>query len=111
MRHIPRWLARSAFAAALGAGLAGRAGAQQQPQNPPLVTRTFTLRHIRAVDAARLVAPYVRVPNGGVYEAGDPVQAVTVVETAPTLARIDSLLARERPRPDGRRPALPARRR
>lgn len=64
--------------------------AQDPPQ--PLVTRTIPLRHLRAVDAARLVSPYVRAPHGGVYDAGDGVQAVTVVESAPVVARIDSLI-------------------
>jgi len=56
-----------------------------------LITRTIPLRHLRAPDAARLIAPYVRAPRGGVYEAG-AVQAVTVTESAATLARIDSLI-------------------
>ena len=64
----------------------------QNPQDPPpLITRTIALRHLRAADAARLVSPYVRSPRGGVYDGG-VVQAVTVVETAPTVAVIDSIL-------------------
>ena len=66
--------------------------AQNPPEpTPPLVTRTIALRHLRAADAARLVSPYVRSPRGGVYDGG-VVQAVTVVETAPTVAVIDSIL-------------------
>ena len=62
--------------------------AQQQPQ---LETRTILLRNIRAVDAARLVSPYVRAPGGGVFEAGD-LQAITVVESPQVIARVDSLI-------------------
>lgn len=62
----------------------------QEPQ-APLVTRTIPLRHLLPVDAARLVSPYIRSPQGGVYEAS-AVRAVTVTETAATLARIDSLI-------------------
>ena len=56
-----------------------------------LITRTIPLRHLRAPDAARLIAPYIRAPGGGVYEAG-AVQAVTVTERATTLARVDSII-------------------
>jgi hypothetical protein len=58
---------------------------------PQLITRTISLRHLSATDAARLVSPYVRAPQGGVFDAG-AVQAITVVETAPTVARIDSII-------------------
>jgi len=62
-----------------------------QAPSAPLITRTIPLRYLRPGDAARLVSPYVRSAQGGVYEAG-LVQAVTIIETAPVLARIDSLL-------------------
>lgn len=62
-----------------------------QEAQTPLVTRTIPLRHLAAVDAARLVSPYIRSPQGGVYEA-PAVRAVTVTETAANLARIDSLI-------------------
>ena len=62
----------------------------QEPQTP-LLTRTIPLRYLQPVDAARLVSPYVRSPQGGVYEA-TAVHAVTVTETAPIIARIDSLI-------------------
>ena len=60
-------------------------------QEPQLETRTIQLRNLRATDAARLVSPYIRAARGGVYEAGD-LQAITVVESPATIARIDSLL-------------------
>jgi hypothetical protein len=62
--------------------------AQEQAQ---LVTRTIPLRYLQAVDAARLASPYVRSPQGGVFEAS-AVRAVTITETAPVIARIDSLI-------------------
>jgi len=62
-----------------------------QEQQAPLVTRTIPLRYLQAVDAARLISPYVRSPQGGVYEA-TAVRAVTVTETASTIARIDSII-------------------
>jgi hypothetical protein len=62
-----------------------------QEQQEPLVTRTIPLRYLQAVDAARLISPYVRSPKGGVYEA-TAVRAVTVTETASTIARIDSII-------------------
>jgi len=68
----------------------------QDPQTA-LVTRTIPLRHLGAVDAARLVSPYIRSPQGAVYEA-TAVRAVTVTETAAILTRIDSLIrANDRP--------------
>jgi hypothetical protein len=63
--------------------------AQESPAS--LVTRTIPLRHLAPVDAARLVSPYIRSERGGVYEA-TAVRAVTITETAVTLARIDSLI-------------------
>ena len=62
-----------------------------QEQQASLVTRTIPLRYLSAVDAARLISPYARSPQGGVFEAPG-VNAVTVTETAPILARIDSLI-------------------
>ena len=62
-----------------------------QETQPQLITRTISLRYLRPTDAARLASPYVRSPRAGVYEAGS-LQAVTVTETAPIVARIDSLL-------------------
>jgi hypothetical protein len=64
--------------------------AAQEPQ-VQFVTRTISLRYLRPADAARLASPYVRTPGAGVYEAGS-LRAVTVTETAPIVARIDSLL-------------------
>ena len=56
-----------------------------------LVTRTIMLRYISAGDAARLVSPYVRSPQGGVFEASG-VHAVTVTESPTVITRIDSLI-------------------
>ena len=71
------------------AGVSATARAQDTAR---LVTKTIPLRHLRAIDAARLASPYVRTAKGGVFEAGDGVQAVTVIETAPIVTRIDSLI-------------------
>src|SRR6185503_1904341 len=49
------------------------------------------LRYLAPVDAARLASPYVRSAQGGVFEAS-AVRAITVTETAPVIARIDSLI-------------------
>jgi len=62
-----------------------------QESQPQLETRTIQLRNLRPTDAARLVSPYIRAARGGVYEAGN-LQAITVVESATTIARIDSLI-------------------
>jgi hypothetical protein len=63
-------------------------GAQDQT---PLVTRTIALRYISASDAARLVSPYSRSPQGGVFEASG-VHAVTITETPAIIARMDSVI-------------------
>jgi hypothetical protein len=60
-------------------------------QEPQLETRTIQLRNLQAVDAARLVSPYIRAARGGVCEAGN-LRAITVVESPQTIARIDSLI-------------------
>jgi len=62
-----------------------------QEQRAPLVTRTIALRYLAPVDAARLASPYVRSPEGGIFEAS-AVRAITVTETVPVIARIDSLI-------------------
>jgi len=67
-------------------------GAARAQDTAPLVTKTIPLRHLRAIDAARLASPYVRTEKGGVFDAGDGVQAVTVIETVSIVARIDSLI-------------------
>lgn len=74
----------------------------QEPQQPALVTRTIALRYLAAVDAARLVSPYVRSPQGGIFEAG-ALHAVTVTETPAIVARVDSLI-----RENDRSPAVVA---
>ena len=66
--------------------------ARAQETGPAIVVRTFTLRHMQPEEAAKLVAPYVMSPKGGVFEAGGAVRAITVRETPHVLARIDSLL-------------------
>ena len=76
------------LAVAIACAVASSLDAQEQT---PLVTRTIALRYLKPVDAARLVSPYIRSPQGGVYEAG-AVRAVTIRETEPIVARIDSLI-------------------
>lgn len=56
-----------------------------------LSVKTFTLNNLRPEDAAKLLAPYVTAPRGGVYEAGS-IRAITVRETPSVLAMIDSIL-------------------
>lgn len=83
-------LPRSLVIAVVAIAITSASSLAQAPQSP-LVTRTIMLRNLRAPDAARLVSPYVRHPQAGVFEAGS-VQAITVIETEPVLARIDSLI-------------------
>jgi hypothetical protein len=68
----------------------------QDPRDLPV--RTFKLQNLSAVDAAKLLGPYVNAPNGGVFEAGN-INAITVRETHSVLALVDSLLrVHDRPR-------------
>ena len=55
----------------------------QDPRDLPV--RTFKLQNLSAADAAKLLAPYVNAPNGGVFEAGS-LNAITVRETHSMLA-------------------------
>lgn len=70
-----------------------------QAQDPrDLAVRTFKLQNLRPEDAAKLLAPYVNAPNGGVFDAGS-INAITVRETHSVLALVDSLLkVHDRPR-------------
>lgn len=68
----------------------------QDPRD--LEVRTFKLQNLRPDDAAKLLAPYVNAPNGGVFDAGS-INAITVRETHSVLALVDSLLrVHDRPR-------------
>lgn len=76
----------------LALALSGSTVLSAQDAGPPLVVRTFTLKVIRAADAAKLVSPYILSPKGGVFEAGRDIRAITIRETQPNLARIAGLL-------------------
>jgi len=77
-----------AFALAASLVLPALAGAQD-PRD--LAVKTFKLRNLRPDDAAKLLAPYVNSPGGGVFEAG-AIGAITVRETPSVMALVDSLL-------------------
>lgn len=64
-------------------------GSAQDPRD--LAVKTFRLRNLRPDDAAKLLAPYVNTPGGGVFEAGS-IGAITVRETSSMMVFIDSLL-------------------
>jgi hypothetical protein len=66
--------------------------AQGQADKTPLTVKTFTLHHLQPKAAATLVSPYIQSLQGGVFEAGGNIQAITVRETPPVIARIDSVL-------------------
>jgi len=66
--------------------------AHAQDTTTPLAVRTFSLHYLAPHDAASLVSPYIQTRDGGVFEAGRDIQAITVRETPQVLARIDSLL-------------------
>jgi hypothetical protein len=86
---------RSFLAVLLVLGLPAPARSQD-PRDLPV--RTFKLQNLSAADAAKLLAPYVNAPNGGVFEAGS-INAITVRETHSMLAVVDSLLrTHDRPR-------------
>jgi hypothetical protein len=83
---------RFACGALLALSVLAAPAAHGQGTNTPLTVKTFTLHHLQPKAAATLVSPYVQSPRGGVYEAGGTIQAITVRETPPVLARIDSVL-------------------
>lgn len=60
--------------------------------------RTFALRSLPAADAAKLVAPYVQSPLGGVFDVSGA-RAITVRERASVIATIDSVLREFDPSP------------
>lgn len=70
--------------------VAPRAELAAQDKEQPVV-RTYRLRHLKAVDAAKLIAPYIQSAFGGVFEVGGQ-PAITVREHARVLAVVDSLL-------------------
>jgi type II secretory pathway component GspD/PulD (secretin) len=63
-----------------------------QVKEDSLVVRTYALKSMTASDAAKLVAPYIRSPRGGVFDVGGA-RSITVRDFAPVLRTVDSLLA------------------
>ena len=59
----------------------------------PVAVRTLPLHHMNVQDAIRLLGPYVRHPQGGIFDAGQRIAAVTVREDEQTLATIARVLA------------------
>jgi type II secretory pathway component GspD/PulD (secretin) len=72
--------------------------ASAQRESPEMSVRTFPLRSLLATDAAKLVAPYVQSPLGGVFDVPGA-RAITVRERASVIATIDSVLRQFDPAP------------
>ncbi len=74
-------------------GLLAPPARAQKPAPPeaPLEVRTFLLSTLSSSDAARMVAPYVQSPMGGVFDVPGA-RAITVRETRALMATIDSVL-------------------
>ena len=67
-----------------------RSQGSQRPTE--LMAKTITLRHLTSDQAVKMLAPYVRSKDGGVFDVPN-VRAVTIRETARVIAEMEKVLA------------------
>ncbi|HET9425114.1 MAG TPA: hypothetical protein VFO55_07080 [Gemmatimonadaceae bacterium] len=74
----------------LAAALAGAGSLGAQT----LETRTIELRHLKPIEAVKLLSPYVRSTGGGVFDVSEKIPIVTVRDTPENLAIMEKVLAK-----------------
>lgn len=59
-----------------------------------LETKTIELRHLRPMEAVKLLSPYVRSTGGGVFDVSEKIAIVTVRDTPDNIALMEKVLAK-----------------
>ena len=57
-------------------------------------TKTVELHHLKPKEAVKLLSPYVRSKNGGVFDVGDNISIITMRDTPENIARMERVLAK-----------------
>ena len=67
---------------------AGSLGAQE------VDTKTVELHHLKPKEAVKLLIPYVKAKDGGVFDVGDNISIITMRDTPQNIARMERVLAK-----------------
>jgi hypothetical protein len=67
---------------------AGSVGAQA------VDTKTVELHHLKPREAVKLLSPYVKAKDGGVFDVGDNIAIITMRDTPENIARMERVLAK-----------------
>ena len=59
-----------------------------------LETKTIELRHLKPIEAVKLLSPYVRSTGGGVFDVSEKILIVTVRDTPDNIAIMERVLAK-----------------
>jgi hypothetical protein len=57
-------------------------------------TKTVELRHLTPKEAVKLLSPYVKAKDGGVFDVGDNISIITMRDTPENIARMERVLAK-----------------
>ena len=68
--------------------IAGSLGAQE------VDTKTVELHHLKPKEAVKLLVPYVKAKDGGVFDVGDNISIITMRDTPENIARMERVLAK-----------------
>src|SRR5258708_12435787 len=80
-----RSLFQLAFALSIAAGLVGAQDVD---------TKTVELHHLKPKEAVKLLSPYVKAKDGGVFDVGDNISIVTMRDTPENIVRMERVLAK-----------------
>lgn len=68
--------------------VAGSLGAQE------VDTKTVELRHLKPSEAVKLLRPYVKAKDGGVFDVADNIAIITIRDRPESIARMERVLAK-----------------
>jgi hypothetical protein len=57
-------------------------------------TKTVELHHLKPKEAVKLLSPYVKAKDGGVFDVGDNISIITMRDTPENIARMERVLAK-----------------
>ena len=57
-------------------------------------TKTVELHHLTPREAVKLLSPYVKAKDGGVFDVGDNISIITMRDTPESIARMERVLAK-----------------
>jgi hypothetical protein len=57
-------------------------------------TKTVELHHLKPREAVKLLSPYVKAKDGGVFDVGDNISIITMRDTPENISRMERVLAK-----------------